>query len=152
MNNSRRFSPYIFGALAGAATMYFFDPRLGHRRRAMALDQGRHLVRVSARWLSGAAHDVALRTRGLGYEIARGFRGAPLDAGILVARVRSALGHHLSDIRLLDVMAAGDEVTLSGPIPSQDVQKALQVALAVGGVRVVHNALFPEQNLRHTTG
>jgi len=146
MNNDRRSSyvPMVAGALSGAVAMYFLDPRLGHRRRVLVRDQIRHLARAALNYGTGAAIDLFQRTRGLGYEIVRAYRNLPVSDDVLVARVRSLLGHHLPQMGMIEVTAAGDEVTLSGPIAQSHLQTALRAAAQAPGVRLVHNQLFPQ--------
>ena len=59
-----RTSTFLTGALIGAGAMYFFDPRMGRRRRVLIEDQLRHLSRQAAYVTEmGAVSLVSISTR-----------------------------------------------------------------------------------------
>jgi uncharacterized membrane protein len=54
----------LTGAILGAGAMYFFDPRMGNRRRALFQDQIRRLSRQTACGLDAGLRDLNNRTQG----------------------------------------------------------------------------------------
>jgi hypothetical protein len=62
---------WLAALAAGAALMYFLDPVLGRRRRALARDQIVHMQHEIAECTQGAVKDLGNRTYGL-YAEARG--------------------------------------------------------------------------------
>ena len=64
-------SAIVRAASLGAAAMYFLDPERGRRRRAVAQDKARSLVRRSERFLDSAKRDAQNRVQGLQARAAR---------------------------------------------------------------------------------
>src|SRR5579862_4822097 len=96
MGRERTLAPLALlgGFAVGAAAMYFYDRRLGRRRRARLRDRLIHFTRVSERSLQRTTVDVSNRAKGT---VARTRRyllpQPPVEDEILVERVRAALGH-----------------------------------------------------------
>ena len=59
-----RFNCFMNGALLGAGALYFFDPQLGRRRRALLEDQFRRFSRKSSEGLDAALRDLNNRAQG----------------------------------------------------------------------------------------
>jgi len=59
-----RLDSLLTGAILGAGAMYFFDPLLGRRRRALVEDQCRRLSREATEGLDASWRDLANRARG----------------------------------------------------------------------------------------
>ncbi len=56
---------FLAGTALGAGVMYFFDPRMGNRRRAMAEDQLRRLSRQAACGCDAGVRDLGNRAQGV---------------------------------------------------------------------------------------
>ena len=69
-------SAIVRAASLGAAAMYFLDPERGRRRRALAQDKARSMMRRSERFLDAAKRDAQNRVQGLQARAAR-MRQAP---------------------------------------------------------------------------
>ena len=80
-------SAIVRAAGLGAAAMYFLDPERGRRRRAVAQDKARSMMRRSERFLDAAKRDAQNRIAG-----PPGACG-PDAAGAGVATRRAARGH-----------------------------------------------------------
>jgi hypothetical protein len=130
----------LIGALGGAAAMYFLDPDVGRRRRALVRDQTIRLRRMLAEELQEQATDVSNRARGLVAAARRLVEPGDVPDRVLAERVRSSLGA-LSHPRALEVEVEGGRVHLRGPILTRDVARAVRLAGRVGGVREVVNEL-----------
>jgi hypothetical protein len=69
-------SAIVRAASLGAAAMYFLDPERGRRRRAVAQDKARSMMRRSERFLDAAKRDAQNRVQGLQVRASR-MRQAP---------------------------------------------------------------------------
>src|SRR5687768_11764203 len=83
---------WISGLAVGAAAMYFFDPRSGRRRRAVARDQLLHALHAAEGSVERLAHDAGNRARGTAARTRRLVPAEPPADQRLAARARSALG------------------------------------------------------------
>jgi hypothetical protein len=59
----------LASAAVGAGLMYFFDPRMGRRRRAILRDQGVHYRKVARRAAGRKLRDLKNRGRGAVYHL-----------------------------------------------------------------------------------
>jgi hypothetical protein len=132
----------IKGIGLGAGLMYFFDPDLGRRRRALVADQFTHAGHSLGGFLGASTRDLGNRARGLTVELGRRLReeATPSD-DVLVERVRATLGHHVSYLHAIEVAARGGHVLLRGPIPASELDGALEAAATVRGVLDVADEL-----------
>ncbi len=123
------------GLALGAGLMFLMDPRQGSARRAYVRDKS---IRASHELEDAArvgARDLAHRIEGT---IARVFTRSdePVLGDVLVARVRSRLGHVCTHPHAVEVAAKGDGcIELKGPILAEEKQHVLS---AIGHVRGVH--------------
>jgi hypothetical protein len=126
----------------GAGMMYVLDPRLGRRRRALVRDKAQAYWRRTGKFISQTARDARQRTYGLIAETQTQLRGAAVpEDTVLVARVRSQIGHVVSHAGSVDVTAHQGRVTLSGSIAAHEVEKLLSAVASVAGVTTVINRL-----------
>jgi hypothetical protein len=125
----------IKGMGLGAGLMYFFDPDLGRRRRALVADQCTHARHEFTHFFGASTRDLGNRARGLTAELTRQFREheAP-DDEVLVERVRAILGRYVSQPGEIEVAARGGHVLLRGPILEGELEGALGAVGVVPGV------------------
>lgn len=131
----------VFGMALGAGMMYFLDPDKGARRRSLLRDQlvhGGHELDEAAR--AGVRH-VRNRTKGLAHEAKAGLTERHVDDRKIVERVRSEMGRTLSRPGAVHVDATDGRVTLSGDVPSDEVQQLVRTVKGVRGVEAVDNRL-----------
>ena len=119
--------------------MYFLDPERGRRRRAMWRDRVRHQIRTAGKGVVSAAQAAASRSRALVSRTPRPFE--PVSDELLVERVRSQIGHVVSDAGMVEVAAHDGLVTLSGQAYCGEVRRLLRRVARVPGVQHVENAL-----------
>jgi osmotically-inducible protein OsmY len=136
-----RMISFIKGAAIGAGVMYFFDPVVGNRRRALLRDQFYHLAnrsceRADARW-----RDMQNRMHGTIAEMRSSLRQDDPSDDVLHDRVRSAIGRTISHPRAIEVDVEDGFVTLSGPVLAKEVDYLLNTVESVRGVRGVTNSL-----------
>jgi hypothetical protein len=137
----RRGWGFLLGAGLGAAVMYLLDPHDGARRRALVRDKVTHYSRLARENLGGRIEDARNRSGGMMAEFRSQFRlGTPTDE-VLLARVRSKLGHVVSHPAAISVTAQDGRVTLRGPILMSEVDDALMAVRLIPGVTDVDNQL-----------
>lgn len=140
----------IKGVGLGAGLMYFFDPDLGRRRRALVADQFTHGGHALGDFLGASTRDLGNRARGMTAELTRRFRDEPTpDDGTLVQRVRAILGHHASHPRAIEVAARGGHVLLRGPIPEHELEGLMAAVAGVPGVLDVADELVIRRGQGH---
>jgi osmotically-inducible protein OsmY len=142
----RRGWGFLLGAGIGAAAMYLLDPRDGARRRALVRDKATRYSRLARENLSGRIEDARQRSGGMMAELRSQFRlGSPTNE-VLLARVRSRLGHVVSHPAAIEVSAQDGRVTLRGPILMSEVDHALMAVRLIPGVTEVANQLEPHES------
>ena len=136
----------LVGAGVGAALAFILDPQGGGRRRALVRDKVVRASRKTRDGVDAVARDMANRTRGVAAATRGRLTDRDVDDDVLVERVRAKLGRASSHPRALDVNAANGEVTLYGPILSDEVDDVLNVVSSVRGVHTVVNELEPHDS------
>jgi hypothetical protein len=134
---------FCAGLGLGAGLMYFLDPEVGRRRRALCRDQ---FVRAGHQIEEGAEKawkDMRNRAQGVAAETSAAISGRRRQASDQVVhdRIRSAMGHHLSHPSSIDVDVHEGHVTLHGAILASEVNCLLNCVRGVFGVRGVENRL-----------
>lgn len=125
----------------GAALMYLFDPERGKARRAQIGDRVKAKAHDAERSAEKLAKDLRNRAGGLKAKMRKTEQAA--DDDILIARVRSELGHVIDHADRVDVQASLGHVTLTGELPEADIDEAVRCAESVEGVISVDNQLRP---------
>lgn len=132
--------------LVGAGAMYLFDPRQGRSRRTWLMDKTTSCVRTTGRMMRATGQHMANRLRGTMYEtrsMARGMMSRQqIDSEQLLQRIRSELGHWVSNPSLIQVMTDADgDVTLSGSVLRAEADRLLSMVSKVPGVGHLINRL-----------
>jgi len=137
----------------GAGLMYMLDPTTGKRRRALVQDKAKSYWNRTGIFMGKTARDARNRTRGLVTETRTRIRGAgtPSDT-VLESRVRAQIGHVISNVGAIGVSAHQGCVTLSGPIPADEVKKLLATVESVPGITEVVNQLEVHHDTAHISG
>jgi uncharacterized membrane protein len=121
--------------------MYWFDPQLGRRRRALMRDQ---IVGALSRvddCMSMTFRDTSHRVQGLVAETRSLLSADSRDDHLIVERIRSKMGHHVSHPHAIHVASKGGHVTLTGPILRSEFEDLLHCVRGVRGVVDVENRL-----------
>lgn len=129
-------------ALLGGALMYLFDPYKGNARRSRVGAQGRHLIALarnvgSSRAVRQMAALIPGLTSGTIANIRSRLHPEPVTDDILVARVRSKLGHVSPHYSEIDVTVREGVVTLSGSLPRVERKELVEATSSVQGVKAV---------------
>ncbi len=100
-----------------------------------------HLLNEIDHEIEVTSHDVANRTHGLVARTRSLVANDGATDAVIVARVRSKLGHVVSHPRAIVVTARGGQVTLSGPALAGEVDRLLSAVRSVRGVTGVEDRL-----------
>jgi CBS domain-containing protein len=122
--------------------MFLFDPDRGRRRRAFLRDQAVRWARESREAGEATSHDMQNRVQGLAASL-RSWQGieGPVSERVLVERIRSVLGLVTEHPGAIEVHAQDGEVTLRGPVLSDEVGDLLSAVQQIKGVTRVENQL-----------
>lgn len=132
---------WLCGAICGAGTMYFFDPQLGRRRRALLRDQFDKMGHRVPEGLDAAWRDLSNRAYGSVAEVGSMFAEHDDSDEVVRQRVRSKAGRYLSHPAAVEVDVDEGCVTLRGPVLADEVQPLIQAVRWVRGVCSVDNQL-----------
>ncbi|MDB5305283.1 MAG: hypothetical protein JWM97_2832 [Phycisphaerales bacterium] len=131
----------------GAGLMYFMDPERGRARRNWVTEKLGSFTRSTGRSMRATGRNLANRARGTAYESARkarnlaGYEDQP-DTQQLVSRVRSSMGHVISNPSLVQLMADGTgTITMTGTLPAGECEVLVATVRGVPGVTEVINLL-----------
>jgi len=136
-----RFKTLLTSLGLGAGLMYFYDPRLGNRRRALVRDKVNSLVDSVDDSVDVAMEDMRNRARGVLAELSAKLSDQGAPDWILEERVRTNLGRIPRHSRALQVQADGGRIYLRGPALREDVDAIVKTAVRTRGVHGVENEL-----------
>ncbi len=136
----------VAAAAAGAAAMYYLDPDLGRRRRALLCDKVESTARDACDFLEGKGRHTVNKARGAIHQARRnlGLQPQPPDH-TLHEQVRARMGHIISYARAITVKVNDGRVTLTGPVLTKDQDRLLSGILDLPGVHAVVNKLTPHE-------
>jgi osmotically-inducible protein OsmY len=137
----------------GLGLMYMFDPNSGRRRRTLLRDKAGSYWYSTGNVISKKVRETQHRTRGRLMETRQWFSrtAAPSDA-VLEGRVRAQIRHVISHAGAIGVTAHQGRVSLSGPVPANEVEKLLATVASAPGVREVVNQLEVHTETTHISG
>lgn len=136
----------LVGAGVGAALAFMLDPQGGGRRRAVVRDKMVRASRKTRNGVDAVARDMANRTRGIAATTRGRFASGDVDDDVLAERVRAKVGRASSHPRAIEVKVDNGEVTLYGPILSDEVDDLLSTVASVRGTCAVVNELEPHDS------
>ncbi len=147
-NIHTRFSPLLTVAsvsalLIGGGLMYLFDPQAGNRRRAIARDRTRKLVRkTSHRSLQLFRHS-RNRASGVLSLLVRNLisTGGVSDRKVL-GRIKSSLGRSIKQPHAVAVVVKNGAVMLRGYLDRHEISKVVQAVQEIPGVRAIENQII----------
>ncbi len=132
----------VGGVGLGLGVMYFLDPRSGRRRRGSVRDRLAHEARRVARRLATFGENLANRSVGQCAELRARLAGEPVSDAVLIARVRSEMGHVIRNLHLIEVEIENGRVVLRGPIDADKVEPLLHRLAGVPGLPPVDSHLI----------
>jgi len=127
----------------GATAMYYFDPQMGRRRRALLCDKLTALRNDATDCLLAEGKYVADHARGwtAGARSGLGLDEPPSSDRQLVERVRAQLGRLVSHPGAVTVTATAGDITLSGHILAAERDALVAAVAAMHGVQRVDDRL-----------
>jgi uncharacterized membrane protein len=140
------FGSFLSGLGIGWGITYLLDPDVGPRRRAVLRDKLLSSSHALSDLIEKAGRDVLHRSQGLVAKTRSSLDKSEVDDHVLVERVRSELGRHVSHPRSIQVRAQDGHVILSGPILEHECDGLLA---AVGKIRGVKDC-FNQMDLHKT--
>lgn len=138
----KRFFHSVASLAAGAVAMYYLDPEMGRRRRAVLRDKLRSGQRNAQRFARSQSRRAADKARGAISELREVRDGhAPATDEQLAARVRSELGRLSTRPGAIDVAAQAGHVSLHGHVLAAEHTPLVQTISAMNGVQDVDDCL-----------
>ncbi|CAM3626970.1 BON domain-containing protein [Bordetella sputigena] len=133
----------LVAAALGAATMYYFDPELGRRRRALLRDQFDSRTADMQRFLRRRTQWTADHMRGMAARAQHALdtAEAPASDRKVHERIRAAIGRILSTPGAVDVNVAAGNVLLTGHVLASQRDALVSAVSAVEGVERVMDQL-----------
>lgn len=127
----------------GATAMYYLDPELGRRRRAMLCDKLTALRNDATDCLLAEGKRAADHTRGwtASARSGMGLDEPPSSDRQLVDRVRTQLGRMVSHPGAITVTATAGDITLNGHILAAEHEALITAIRAMAGVQRVDDRL-----------
>lgn len=127
----------------GVGLMYLMDPQRGRARRQWLADKAGSIVRQTGHTFYGTGRDLANRAYGMASGARSKFGSSgPVGSEQLLQRVRSQMGHVVSQPRLVQVMTdANGCVTLSGCVLASESNELIALVESIPGVSLVVNRL-----------
>lgn len=136
----------------GAAAMYLMDPDRGRARRMKTRSKAVRLYNDSATFAGKVQRDVVNRTTGTLAGIKNKLHHQPTEVpeGKLVARIRSKMGHLISNPHAIQVSARDGGIMLTGDILQEEMPTLLSAVRSVAGVSSVDNRLTAHETTEGT--
>jgi len=132
----------VLGLSLGAALMYFLDPDNGRRRRALVRERSARYAREARDRQAGLLRHAGNRARGAAASVRRRLHADDIvEDGVLLERVRAALGHVVGDPHAVDIRVKCGTVVLKGPARQDQMDELIACVRNVRGVLDVENRL-----------
>jgi hypothetical protein len=132
----------VLGLSLGAALMYFLDPDNGRRRRTLVREKSARYAREARDRQAGLLRHAGNRARGAAASVRHRLHPDDIvEDGVLLERVRAALGHVVGDPHAVDIRVKCGTVVLKGPARQEQMDELVACVRNVRGVRDVENRL-----------
>src|SRR5688572_14297010 len=134
---NRQIRKMIMGTLGSAALMYLMDPEKGNERRATLRDRFTKFMGQATTKTEALIEQISDRAQGMAAETKRKLSTEEVSDEVMVARVRSAMGHVLTNAHEVEVMANQGLITLTGSVPGAETETLISTIKALPGVHGV---------------
>ena len=132
---------------AGAAAMYYLDPLVGRRRRALVRDKGVAATHDIERFARAKSKRAADKVHGVVAETKAALAAAPVSDAQLRERIRSRLGRIVDAPGDVAVDVRGGRVVLRGHAKSWEIEEALEKVSLMRGVVSIENHLAASESI-----
>lgn len=129
------------GVGIGALGMYLLDPDRGRRRRILVRDKAAKTYKESVDMVAKAEEDLLNRAKGVLSEVKSTLAQEEVEDNVLLARIRSRMGHILRNPQGLNVTVKEGKVGLTGVIPHREYHPLLACIRHTPGVKGLDNKL-----------
>jgi osmotically-inducible protein OsmY len=137
---------FLIGLGTGVALTYYFDPRLGSRRRGLTHDRTLSLMSHTKSLTMKRLKHVRNQILGAVSQVANLVRPEePPTDEVLKARIRATLGRILEHPRQVDIATQAGHVTIMGTLRTGEIDTVLTAIRAVRGVSSVEDKTTREQ-------
>ncbi|HEX8985728.1 MAG TPA: BON domain-containing protein [Bryobacteraceae bacterium] len=142
---------FLTGAGVGGGLMFMFDPHRGRQRRTLVRDKVTGTLNDAGDAVRKRSRDVGNRVYGA-YASARSmFGGGETEPGILLARLRSRIGHVVSNPRAVRVAVENGRVVLSGAVLASEAGDLTSAVRSIAGVREIDNRIEVRESMEGST-
>ena len=131
----------IMGTLGSAALMYLMDPEKGEQRRLTLREQFGKFMNQATTKTEALIGQISDRAQSVAAEATLKLSTEEVSDEVMVARVRSAMGHVLTNAHEVEVLAKQGLITLTGSVPSAETETLISTIKALPGVHGVENRL-----------
>jgi uncharacterized membrane protein len=133
---------FLGGLAAGLGAMYWLDPRIGGRRRALVRDSAVRIRRKLERGVEATLRDITNRIQGTVASLRSRLGDDSATERVLHERVRSRLGRWVSHPHAIGVTVEfGGRVILYGPVLADERAKLVNALSSVRGVMEIDDRL-----------
>jgi len=124
------------GVGLGAGLMYLFDPKRGRSRRSRLIGEATGLLHRSENRLEKHGRDLLNRMQGFGVRVAEEMAPEePPSDEVLLERIRSRMGHLVSNPHEVEVRVEKGVVTLEGRLAHPERRRLREEVSAMNGVK-----------------
>ncbi len=135
----------LSGIGLGAGLMYLLDPAGGRQRRTLVRDKGTQAWSAGSGAVRKTSKHVGNRAKGLAAGVSSRLHQEDVPDEVIVARVRSKMGHYVAQPSLIGVVAEDGRVTLTGRVQASEAGPLLGAVQAVRGVKEIDDRLEVEE-------
>lgn len=136
----------------GALSMYVFDPDAGRRRRAWSRDKMIRLKREVEQAVWMTARDFQNRALGMVAECRALLLEGEVGDEVLAQRLRAKLGFLVRNPSSIAIQVDHGQVTLEGPVLSDETEQLIDMVKSMRGVRGVENRLEAHESPDNVPG
>jgi gas vesicle protein len=129
------------GVGIGALGMYLFDPDRGKRRRTLVRDKAVKAYNEAVEAVVKTEEDLINRAKGMAAEVKSTLAHEEVEDNVLLARIRSRMGHLVKNPQAVNVSVKEGKVSLTGILPHAEYHALLASIRHTPGVKGLMNQL-----------
>ncbi|MCC6367540.1 MAG: BON domain-containing protein [Bryobacterales bacterium] len=129
------------GVGIGALGMYLFDPDRGKRRRTLVRDKAVKAYKETVETVAKTEEDLINRAKGLAAEVKSTIAHEEVEDSVLLARIRSRMGHLVKNPQTVNVAVKEGKVSLEGKLSHAEYHALMASIRHTPGVKGLVNQL-----------
>lgn len=123
--------------------MYLFDPQAGNRRRAIARDRARKVIRkTSHRSFQLIRHSRNKLSGALSFLVKNFISSGTASDKKVLDRINSSLGRSIKQPHAVAVVVKDGQVKLRGYLEPHEISKVVEAVKEIPGVRAIDNQII----------